>query len=137
MSQPHRSPPPPRDSHAESSHLPDGPARLEALIPELRAQLAQQQTAIAALQARNAELERQLGLNRGNSGKPPSSEGLKQKPARTGSLRDRSGRWPAEQKRQPGKTLRCAENPDATVDHFPAACFGCGGALTGETATGL
>jgi transposase len=31
---------------------------------------------IEALQARTAELERQLGLNSSNSGKPPSSDGL-------------------------------------------------------------
>jgi len=32
---------------------------------------------VAELTARVAELERQLGLNSGNSGKPPSSDGLK------------------------------------------------------------
>ena len=45
---------------------------------------------VAALQARIAELERRLGLNSSNSGKPPSSDGLK-KPARVTSLRERSG----------------------------------------------
>ena len=47
---------------------------------------------VAALQARVAELERQIGLNSGNSGKPPSSDGLKKKPARISSLRERSGK---------------------------------------------
>ena len=42
-----------------------------------------------SLKARIAELERQLGLNSSNSGKPPSSDGLK-KPARVTSLRERS-----------------------------------------------
>jgi BMFP domain-containing protein YqiC len=40
---------------------------MDAIIAELRTQNA-------ALQARIAELERQLGLNSANSGKPPSSE---------------------------------------------------------------
>jgi Family of unknown function (DUF6444) len=39
-----------------------------------------------SLKARIAELERQLGLNSSNSGKPPSSDGLK-KPARVTTSR--------------------------------------------------
>jgi len=41
--------------------------------------------ALAASNACVAELERRLGLNSSNSGKPPSSDGLK-KPARTKRL---------------------------------------------------
>jgi hypothetical protein len=40
---------------------------------------------VAALRAHIAELERRLGLNSSNSGKPPSSDGLK-KPARVSSF---------------------------------------------------
>ena len=109
--------------------------RLEALIVVLQARISEQQTMIAALQARNTELERQLGLNSGNSGKPPSSDGLK-KPVRVSSLRERSGKKPGGQPGHPGGTLSRAETPDATVDHFPGTCSGCGGALTGATATG-
>jgi transposase len=43
----------------------------------------------AALQARVAELERRLGLNSSNSGKPPSSDGL-QKPRREPCTRSRA-----------------------------------------------
>ena len=46
------------------------PASPEAVIAPLQA-------VIVELQARIADLERQLGLNSGNSGKPPSSDGLK------------------------------------------------------------
>jgi hypothetical protein len=46
---------------------------------------------VAALRANIAELERRLGLNSSNSGKPPSSDGLK-KPARVSSLRERCDR---------------------------------------------
>jgi len=50
---------------------------------------------MAALRQRIAELERRVGLNSGNSGKPPSSNGLK-KPLRTGNLRQPSGKQSGE-----------------------------------------
>jgi len=90
--------PPQPDSHPDVGPILDSTARLESLIAALQTQIIQQQMAIAALQARNAKLERRLGLNSGNSG--------------------------------------CSEAPDATIDHFPESCSGCGGALTGATATG-
>ena len=46
---------------------------------------------LLAQEARIAELERRLGLNSSNSGKPPSSDALK-KPLRVSSLRERSGK---------------------------------------------
>src|SRR6516162_1412940 len=49
-------------------------ASLEAIIAALREQNTAQQALIAQLQERIAELERRLGLNSGNSGKPPSSD---------------------------------------------------------------
>ena len=90
---------------------------------------------VAALTARLAELERRLGLNSGNSGKPPSSDGLK-KPPRTRSLRQPSGRKTGGQKGHKGETLRQVAEPDATVDHFPEACAHCASALTEAMATG-
>src|SRR6516225_2982625 len=63
-------------------------ASLEAIIAALREQNTAQQALIAQLQERIAELERRVGLNSGNSGKPPSSDGLK-KPVRVSSLRER------------------------------------------------
>jgi len=128
--------PPQPDSHPDVGPILDSTARLESLIAALQTQIIQQQMAIAALQARNAKLERRLGLNSGNSGKSPSSDGLKKKPARTSSLRGRSGKRTGGQTGHPGKTLSCSEAPDATIDHFPESCSGCGGALTGATATG-
>jgi transposase len=128
--------PPQPDSHTESGPISDSTARLESLIAALQTQIVEQRTVIAALQARNAELERQLGLNSGNSGKPPSSDGLKKKPARVSSLRERSGKKPGGQKGHPGKTLSRVETPDDTIDHFPETCSGCGASLTGAMATG-
>src|SRR3982751_2204480 len=60
------------------------------LIELLLALEARHATEMAALRERVAELERQVGLNSGNSGKPPSSDGLK-KPPRVGNLRQPSG----------------------------------------------
>jgi hypothetical protein len=74
-------------------------------------------------------------LNSSNSGKPPSSDGLK-KPPRVSSLREPSGKKTGGQKGHPGTTLRRTENPDATVDHYPETCTACGEALTAAMATG-
>ena len=75
------------------------------------------------MHARIAELERRLGLNSSNSGKPPSSDGLK-KPARVSSLREPSGKKTGGQKGHPGETLCRIETPDATIDHYPQTCAG-------------
>ena len=93
-------------------------------VPELLAVISSQA-------ARIAELERRLGLNSSNSSKPPVTDGLK-KQRRTASLRERSGRKPGGQKNHPGTTLARTETPDATIDHFPETCAGCGASL-GET----
>ena len=106
------------------------------LIALLLARETDHAAAILALQARIAELERQIGLNSGNSGKPPSSDGLKKKPRRVSSLREQSGRKTGGQKGHPGETLRRTGTPDAIVDHFPLTCLGCGEALTGTMAMG-
>ena len=124
------------DSHVAAPSKPDGPVSPESVIAALQVQNAVLSALVSALQVRVAELERQLGLNSGNSGKPPSSDGLKKKPARTNSLRERSGKQAGGQKGHPGKTLSRSETPDTTIDHFPETCSGCGGVLTGATATG-
>ena len=106
------------------------------LIALLLAQEARHAAEMAAMQARIAELERRLGLNSSNSGKPPSSDGLK-KPVRVSSLRERSGQKPGGQKGHPGETLCRTETPDAIIDHYPSNCAGCGGPLTEAMATGF
>ena len=124
--------PPAHDSRDEAAPVAKDAASVNAI---LRDQNAAQQTRIAQLEARIAELERQLGLNSGNSGKPPSSDGLKKKPVRVSSLRERSGKKPGGQKGHPGETLRQSETVDAAINHFPKACAGCGEALSEAMAT--
>jgi len=86
---------------------------------------------IAALLERVEELERRLGLNSSNSGKPPSSDGFK-KPSRVTNQRKKTGRKSGGQAGHEGTTLRQVPTPDQVVDHCPLVCAGCGGALSVE-----
>jgi len=101
----------------------------DAAMAALQAEIALLRSENAALRGRLAELERRLGLNSSNSGKPPSSDGLK-KPLRVSSLREPSGKKSGGQNGHPGETLRRTETPDATIHHYPEVCAGCGEPLT-------
>ena len=90
---------------------------------------------IMALLERVEELERRLGLNSSNSGKPPSSDGFK-KPSRVTNQREKTGRKSGGQAGHEGTTLRQVPTPDKVVDHCPLVCTGCGGALSVEQTTG-
>jgi len=96
---------------------------------------AEKDALIAALLERVEELERRLGLNSSNSGKPPASDGLK-KPSRITNQREQTGRKSGGQAGHEGTTLRQVATPDKVVDHCPPVCAGCGGALSVEQATG-
>ena len=76
----------------------DPDSRSEPSQEELITLVAAQAAEIAALKARLAELERQIGLNSSNTGKPPSSDGLKKptRAARTKSLRGALMRLPRQ-----------------------------------------
>jgi transposase len=117
------------------------PTDVQKLIEQLLTESAAQKERFAALElenaalkARVAELERRLGLNSSNSGKPPSSDGLK-KPARTQSLREPSGRKSGGQKGHRGDTLRQVENPDVIINHYPEGCANCALKMTPEMGT--
>src|SRR3954464_5763916 len=119
------------------SHGAATPAALAEENARLRAENAALQETIAVLLARVAELERRLGLNSSNSGKPPSSDGLhkpKREP-RTRSLRERSGKPSGGQKGHKGETLCQVADPNVTIDHYPETCGTCGLALTAAMAT--
>src|SRR5450755_1186498 len=90
---------------------------------------------VAALKAHIAELERRLGLNSSNSGKPPSSDGLR-KPARVTSLRERSGKKSGGQKGHKGETLRQVAVADDVINHYPSACATCGAGLAAQASAG-
>ncbi len=106
----------------------------EAVIAALQGENALLRSEITLLMARIAELERRLGLNSSNSGKPPSSDGLK-KPVRVSRLRQPSDKKSGGQKGHPGETLRRIETPDAIIAHYPPACTACGAALSAAMAT--
>ena len=105
---------------------------------ELLALLVGQAAEIAALKGRIAELERRLGLNSSNSGKPPSSDGLNKpvRDKRTNSTREQSGKPPGGQRGHKGWTLRQVGEPDSVVDHFASSCAACGAAVTPAMSSG-
>src|SRR6187431_977235 len=80
---------------------------------------------IAVLLARVVELERRLGLNSSNSGKPPSSDGLhkpKREP-RTRSLREPSGKPSAPgQKPRHGSERNYLWRPTLPLHCLSAMC---------------
>jgi hypothetical protein len=109
---------PPDDTHCPQD---DASRAIGAGHEALAAENAALRSQITALLARVAELERRLGLNSGNSGKSPSSDGLK-KPPRVGSLRGPADKKTAGQPGHPGKTLCQVPMPDLTVNRLPASC---------------
>lgn len=90
-------------------------AQLEAEIQRLREQNV-------ALLARVQDLEARLAKDSHNSGKPPSSDGLRRK---TKSLRQKSSKKPGGQLGHRGETLHLVATPDEVVEHRPAACAQC------------
>jgi len=86
------------------------------LILTMRRQLAEQQVLIQALRD-------QLVKDSHNSGKPPSSDGLK-KP-RTRSLRQKGRRPKGGQPGHKGDTLKMVADPDHLAPHPVAACPHC------------
>src|SRR4051794_26508343 len=92
------------------SHEAATPAALAEENARLRTENAALQETIAVLLARVTELERRLGLNSSNSGKPPSSDGLHKPQREPRSLREPSGKPSGGQK----KARPCARSPIRT-----------------------
>src|SRR5258707_12007570 len=80
-------------------------------LPRLRAQ-------VEALAAQVRDLQARAAKDSQNSGKPPSSDGLKRQ---TKSLRKPSGKQPGGQLGHRGETLHLVAVPDAVVEHRPAS----------------
>ena len=93
-------------------------------LKELIQQNTQLQKINHKLEERIKELERQLNLNSENSSKPPSSDGLRKKPAPQ-SLREKTGKVVGGQKGHVGKTLMQVEKPDHIVKHSVDSCEKC------------
>lgn len=98
--------------------LPNDIASLHILLQECLSK-------IAILESENAELRRRLGMNSGNSNKPPSSDGYgkdKAKPA----ISKEKGKKQGGQKEHKGKSLEMVSEPDNTVVHHASNCSCCG-----------
>lgn len=111
-----------------------GPAAVIALVEGLQASLAQQQAAVAAVQARVKALEDRLNQDSHNSHQPPSSDKPTRK--RTHSQRKRSKQKSGGQVGHAGQTLVQVAEPTHTMTHTPATCVGCGHSLRDVPASG-
>jgi len=85
------------------------------IILELREVIQKQEARIQAL-------EDQIAKNSRNSGKPPSSDGLKKKPR---SLREKGKRSSGGQKGHKGNTLEMVSEPEHVVHHALKRCPNC------------
>ena len=110
-------------------------AELEALVATQAATIEKLTQLNQRLEARVGELERQLGQNSGNSGKPPSRDSAAERQRQAAERQEarQSGagrkRTKGKQRGAPGSGLKMSPVPDEVVDHRPAQCEGCGAEL--------
>lgn len=104
------------------------PPQKDALLLELFELVQGQAARIAELEAQVQALEAQLAKHSGNSGKPPSSDGLQKLP-RPQSLRGKTGKKPGGQQGHQGYTLQQTATPDRIEPHLPSHCQQCGRSL--------
>jgi len=104
------------------------------LVEVLLTRMQQLETLVQEQAATIQALQDQLAKNSGNSGQPPSSDGLK-KP-RTRSLRQKTGRKPGGQKGHQGHTLKMRDDPDYVEAHPLARCPKCQTDLSGVPPSG-
>jgi transposase len=109
-------------------------ALIASLISNWGSVIQQQQETIQRLQERVQALEDQLAKNSSNSGKPPSSDGLK-KP-RNRSLRRPSGKRSGGQPGHKGTTLEMRDHPDHLQVHRLRCCQHCQTSLEDVSAKG-
>ena len=95
------------------------------IIAQQARQIIELQASLQAALQEIAELKARLGQHSGNSSRPPSSDGLKKKPAfpRT------SGKKRGGQQGHRGDTLKMVEQADAVVVHPAPVLCSCGSSL--------
>ncbi len=81
------------------------------------------------------QLKDQLAKNSENSGKPPSSDGLKKQ--RTKSLREKGKRASGGQTGHKGHQLETTATPDAIITHAVACCPQCATRLEGVAVSAI
>lgn len=123
-------------SKEEPQNLNSLPQWAQELIQQLIARNRELDARVRELEARVRELEAQIAKNSSNSGKPPSSDGLK-KPLKTKSQRGKSGWKPGGQNGHQGRTLKQVDTPDHIVTHAPPTCEGCGHSLANVEGTSV
>jgi len=87
-------------------------------ITELESANKSLQSKVESLELENKELKFCLNSNSKNSHRPPSSEGLKKKPALPKKKKGKQG----GQKGHTGKTLQMVETPDKVQPCYPSVC---------------
>ena len=97
-------------------------------IKELEKEVASLQELVKDLLDRIDSLRNRK--NSRNSSVPPSKD--ENRPKKTKSLRQKSGKKPGGQLGHEGNTLKMAENPDEIVKHKPKICIVCGDLLPDE-----
>jgi len=102
----------------------------------LREVINAQGVKVESLMSRVEALERRLGRDSSNSGKPPSSDPIFGK-GRDRSLRQAGKRRPGKQPGDDSATMKLVDNPDETVPCPPSECAGCGGGLTDAPVSGV
>jgi len=101
----------------------------QIIIEELHQLVLMQAQEIKMLKARIVELERKLEhytirKDSHNSSIPPSKD--ENRPSRTSSLREKSGKKIGGQTGHEGKTLKMTGKPDEVIDHRSCFCPHCG-----------
>jgi transposase len=91
-------------------------------IAALKTENAALREQVQALLARVQELQGRLAKDSHNSGKPPSSDGLRRKPK---SLREKSGKQRGGQPGHRGHHVSLVATPDAVETHRPSQCGTC------------
>jgi transposase len=94
-----------------------------SIILTLQQRVRELQQTVAAQATEIQKLRDQLAKNSRNSGKPPSSEGLKK--LRRRNLRQKTGRRSGGQKGHKGRTLKMVDQPDHIRVHEVTSCPQC------------